>query len=383
MQSQKRLVRLDDEKMIAGVASGIGRYFGLDPFVVRLVFVASSFLGGAGLVVYVVAALILPRESHGVVSEQPTHGSELVRWFQRQRMLVKVVVVMLLFLVVGGFANAHGLFVWGAALLAVGVFLLVRPDEPTDPRPHAVVPTEQPVGERPLTTEAYGNPTPPPEPPSTAPRYVRRSDALPIVGIGVAFLSAALLVALGHHGVIDLSVQHFLAAMVLVLGTTMLVGAWFGRARTLTPVAFFLVFLTAVSSIAGVRLDNGTGHVDNRPSSIAELQQGYSFGAGREILDLSALPTGDVTSPVHITLSAGDLVIVVPRNRTVTVYASVGFGHIDALDSALSGMRKHTSVTHESFDTFAAAPTLVVDAHNGFGRILVTDDPDSEELSRR
>jgi phage shock protein PspC (stress-responsive transcriptional regulator) len=438
MQTQKRLVRLDDEKMIAGVASGIGRYLGIDPFVIRLGFVAASFLGGAGLVLYIVAALILPRESNGVVSEQPTQGSELVRWFLRQRTWVKVALVVVLFLVIGGFANAHGLFVWGAALLVIGAFLLLRSDEPApsatataasepEPTPSTAATTTtgqwptaqqpaaqqstaqqsaaqqptaqwsatqqstaqwsaaQPTIETPLTTAAYGNPSPPQSSPAepAKPRYVRNSDALPVIGTGVAFFVAAALLVLGHHDVINLSVQHFLAAIVIVLGATVFVGAWIGRARILTGLALTLVFFTAVSSVAGVHLDNGTGLSDNRPTTIAALQQDYSFGAGREILDLSSLPADDAASPVRITLSAGDLVIVVPRNRPVAVDARVGFGHIDALGQQRSGVQKKLSATHDAFDPYTTTSTLVVEAHNGFGRILVTDDPDSKEFSRR
>jgi phage shock protein PspC (stress-responsive transcriptional regulator)/predicted membrane protein len=46
--------------MIAGVAGGIGEYFGIDPVLVRIGFVALALLGGAGLIVYPVAWLLVP-----------------------------------------------------------------------------------------------------------------------------------------------------------------------------------------------------------------------------------------------------------------------------------------------------------------------------------
>jgi phage shock protein PspC (stress-responsive transcriptional regulator)/predicted membrane protein len=56
----RKLHRSDDDKMIAGVAGGIGEYFGIDPVLVRLGFVGLALLGGAGLVLYPVAWALVP-----------------------------------------------------------------------------------------------------------------------------------------------------------------------------------------------------------------------------------------------------------------------------------------------------------------------------------
>src|SRR5438067_229644 len=58
----KRLTRSSSDRVIAGVASGLGRYFNLDAVVVRLVFIVLVFLGGAGVVVYAAAWLLVPAE---------------------------------------------------------------------------------------------------------------------------------------------------------------------------------------------------------------------------------------------------------------------------------------------------------------------------------
>ena len=55
----KRLYRDVEHQRIAGVGAGVARYVGVDPLIVRMLFVASIFLGGAGLVVYVVAWVIM------------------------------------------------------------------------------------------------------------------------------------------------------------------------------------------------------------------------------------------------------------------------------------------------------------------------------------
>jgi phage shock protein PspC (stress-responsive transcriptional regulator) len=49
--------------MIAGVCSGIGRRFGIDPTIVRIAFVASLLLPGPQILIYLVAWILMPEES--------------------------------------------------------------------------------------------------------------------------------------------------------------------------------------------------------------------------------------------------------------------------------------------------------------------------------
>jgi phage shock protein PspC (stress-responsive transcriptional regulator) len=51
--------------MVAGVCAGLGDYFGVDANIVRLVFAALSIFGGAGVLVYMVAWLVVPEEGEG------------------------------------------------------------------------------------------------------------------------------------------------------------------------------------------------------------------------------------------------------------------------------------------------------------------------------
>ena len=58
----KKLHKSSTNKMIAGVCGGIAEYFNIDPTLVRLGFVALSFMFGGGLLVYILAAIIIPQE---------------------------------------------------------------------------------------------------------------------------------------------------------------------------------------------------------------------------------------------------------------------------------------------------------------------------------
>ena len=58
-----KIFRSRTQRMVAGVCGGIGEYFGIDPTIVRLGFVLLSLMVGGGLLVYILAAIILPEEA--------------------------------------------------------------------------------------------------------------------------------------------------------------------------------------------------------------------------------------------------------------------------------------------------------------------------------
>jgi phage shock protein PspC (stress-responsive transcriptional regulator) len=59
----KVLVRRRDGRMLAGVCAGVADYFGLDVTLVRVIWaVVSVITGGAGVLAYLVAWIIIPDE---------------------------------------------------------------------------------------------------------------------------------------------------------------------------------------------------------------------------------------------------------------------------------------------------------------------------------
>ena len=58
-----KIFRSRTQRMVVGVCGGIGEYFGIDPTIVRLGFVLLSLMVGGGLLVYILAAIILPEEA--------------------------------------------------------------------------------------------------------------------------------------------------------------------------------------------------------------------------------------------------------------------------------------------------------------------------------
>jgi phage shock protein C len=59
------LRRSRDDRVIAGLCGGLGRYFGIDPVILRIVFVVLLLAGGSGLLLYLVGWVAIPEERPG------------------------------------------------------------------------------------------------------------------------------------------------------------------------------------------------------------------------------------------------------------------------------------------------------------------------------
>ena len=119
----KKLTRSTSDRVIAGVAGGLGRYFGIDPVIVRLALIVLAFLGGAGLVAYGAAWLIVPTDD----PDAPGIGAAGIA---RRLGILLGVIVLTGVAVVGGFwaaasggGTATAIVVIGVgALLVIGAF---------------------------------------------------------------------------------------------------------------------------------------------------------------------------------------------------------------------------------------------------------------------
>ena len=58
----KRLYRSRTNRIIWGVCGGLAEYFNLDPAIIRVIFVLLVFVGGLGIIAYIVLAIIVPLE---------------------------------------------------------------------------------------------------------------------------------------------------------------------------------------------------------------------------------------------------------------------------------------------------------------------------------
>lgn len=60
VEQPRRLMRSREDRVVGGVAGGLGAYFGIDPVIVRLVFVVLALAGGGGILAYIIAWIVIP-----------------------------------------------------------------------------------------------------------------------------------------------------------------------------------------------------------------------------------------------------------------------------------------------------------------------------------
>jgi phage shock protein C len=146
----RRLYRCRENRMIAGVAGGVAEYFSIDPSIVRLLWVASIFFGGLGILLYIAMIFIVPLEpltaeaaaAHAARGTAPGAGLEHLHrqgsgWLMTTFGVILLIIgaIALLDVAIPGWATWRQL--WPLALLGAGGFLVVtamrRQGQPAGP----------------------------------------------------------------------------------------------------------------------------------------------------------------------------------------------------------------------------------------------------------
>jgi phage shock protein C len=93
---RERLYKSREDRMLFGVAGGMAEWMDLDPAIVRLVWAVLILAGGVGLLLYIVAAIVIPEAPYGVMGAAAATGdpgasapdgtaaAEQTRWDARQ-----------------------------------------------------------------------------------------------------------------------------------------------------------------------------------------------------------------------------------------------------------------------------------------------------------
>ena len=64
---EKKLYRSRTDKKLCGVCSGLAKYLNMDPTIVRLIWALITAFAGAGLIAYIVCALVIEEEPENVI----------------------------------------------------------------------------------------------------------------------------------------------------------------------------------------------------------------------------------------------------------------------------------------------------------------------------
>ena len=64
---KKRLYKSRRNRTLCGVCGGIGEYLDVDPVLIRVLWIVFTFMGGAGILAYIVCALIMNNDPNDVL----------------------------------------------------------------------------------------------------------------------------------------------------------------------------------------------------------------------------------------------------------------------------------------------------------------------------
>ena len=62
-QKIRKLYRSRKNRMLCGVCGGLGEYLGVDPTIVRILWILFSLAYGAGILAYILACIVIPEKS--------------------------------------------------------------------------------------------------------------------------------------------------------------------------------------------------------------------------------------------------------------------------------------------------------------------------------
>jgi phage shock protein PspC (stress-responsive transcriptional regulator) len=232
-------------------------------------------------------------------------------------------------------------------------------------------------------------PTPPPPPtPPRPPKSPRRGPGAALTGVVVAviLLGLAGLLAADYAGVYDGPIAAVVVGGgVALVGLGIIVSGLRGRtAGGLTALAIIGMVVAGPATLFGDE-DRWDWDSNDRPfrsydttvTTRDAAENGYSFGIGNAVIDLTEVPLTDETLVVPIDGGVGDVRVIVPDGTAVTADVTSGAGNVEWL---LDGTRQVSDgVGHdrrfsseEMADARQAQIALTVDV--GIGSITIEED---------
>ncbi len=379
-----------EDRLIAGVGTGVGRHLGIDPVIVRVVLAVLCLAGLAGLILYAAAWLLLPTDD--------ADRSIVADWFdlrenERQVRTTGLLVagVLALLAIIGD--TSLGWFFWPLAFvgfwlglpIALGYWLLVvrprRRARATQTPPTQASSTQAPSTQTASTqtqeltmptappVDAWSTTDPPPAatapPPTAPPPRPRRpfSWALTLLTISVTAIAVALLSLLGPTD--EMRWTAYVALALAVTGAGLLVGTVVGNAWPLIPVGLLLAAALVVGSLVpSLRAGDPTW----APAVAADVQDEYRLGMGLLTLDLTDVDDPDALEgrTVDLTHGLGETLVVVPEGLDVALQAEVLAGNVDFL-----GEQENGTLLDVDRRSVRTGPVLTLRVDQSMGQVRV------------
>lgn len=338
---RRRLLRSRSDRMLGGVAGGLGEYFGVDSLIFRIGFGVSLFFGGLGALAYLALLLFVPaQEADGTAGEAPIHRSRTLA----------VVATAGIFIVLASWGifdgdpfwgGGGGPFFLGGPLLLIAVagalFYLLRGDG----------------GER------------------TSARGVLATVAIALASAVVLCCLALLAAWAGATGSGEV-----VAGVIVTIGVLLVIAAFRGGARWLIVPALALALPLGAVAAADVSFDGGVGREHHEPATEAAIPaDGYELGMGQLTVDLRELDwaEGDVVE-LPVDLGVGELRVAVPEAVCVTGDLDASVGAVEAGGDEVGGF----DIDHHPEAGTTATPRLVLDGSVDLGALRVINDDDAD-----
>jgi phage shock protein PspC (stress-responsive transcriptional regulator) len=339
----RRLFRSRSDRIVAGVAGGLGEYFAVDPLIVRIGFAISIFFGGLGALAYIALVLFVPEPPVG-------DGEEERPLVERSRWMVLAVGVIGAIAAIsalgslvfwdddwgwgGGPWGLLWLFVLGA--VAYLIYTRIR-DRETPMR-----------GGRLLAAVVLA---------------VFAIAALCVLALASAFAGAT------GNGVV-------VAVTLIAIGLLLVLAAFRGGARWLIAPALALAVPLAIVSAADISFGDGIGEREYRPATMASIpDEGYELGVGRLVIDLRDLPWRERTvADLDVDLGIGEAIVAVPEDVCVSAHATMTAGELYVAGDRNDGINVET----DGIGPTAATPRLELDAEVDVGALRVINDDETD-----
>ncbi|MGI6341750.1 MAG: PspC domain-containing protein [Bacteroidales bacterium] len=136
----KKLYRIRENKFLAGVCTGLGDYFTIDPVIIRIIFILLTLVGGGGLLIYIILALVVPMKTAENPSNTQNNDNkytdieetdfEIVddeKKKSKNRTSLGIIAILVgFFILLGNFIRYHDfVYIWPTLLVLGGIALLI------------------------------------------------------------------------------------------------------------------------------------------------------------------------------------------------------------------------------------------------------------------
>lgn len=399
-------------RKVAGVAAAIGNRYGIDPVIVRVALAVTTFLGGAGPVIYVLGWLFFPDEHDQVSAFEAMIGRGRSSSSTGFTVLLCLVLIPLSGWTFSGGWFAGGLFdgggIVGFVLFLAAIYGLhharggsnrpvVAPvpgygssygqgygqggfdaafsmSDTATKTPEGATPDWDPLGAAPFAwdlPDPEPTPGPAPTPPPPPPPMARPKSKVALVTSGIALVVLAAGIVLNVSGSDWFSTHHVIGLTLGVLGIGLVAGSFVRGGRGLIGLAIPLAIAGMITT--AVPFDNikgGFGDLHAAPATLSDVQPAYQRTAGNVNVDLSKLPaTGSVTTKVIA--GAGQANVTVPETADVTFSCDAKVGDSSCLGHHTSGVGTGAITGTELGTDGAGGLKITLDVEASMGQVTV------------